>query len=131
MKTIFFTNGHYSVSQKSTDGSNKIDNKERDYRYSKAPEFNQNRTITQQPNTSQRIHKPTQQSVKYQLNCHRQFLALSSTNNQISCQPATAHSTSATVQPSSESSKHHTIKPEHSTTTLLKKLGVKKKLKSR
>ena len=39
--------------------------------------------------------------------------------------PATTHSTSATMQPSTEPSNNHTIIPEHSNSTLLKEPGVK------
>ena len=62
----FVTNErHHSLLQKSTNGSNKIDNKEPDYRYPKTSEVNQHGTTNQQcihELTSQCIHESTQQS---------------------------------------------------------------------
>ena len=61
LKIIFITNeGHYSLLQKSTTGSNKINNKEPDYKYSKTSEFSQHRTTNQHLNTSQCMHESTQ-----------------------------------------------------------------------
>ena len=57
LKIIFIRNeGHCSLLQKSTNGSNKIDNKEPDYKYSRTSEFTQHRTTNQHLNTSQCIH---------------------------------------------------------------------------
>ena len=65
-KPFFVTNErHHSLLQKSTNGGNKIDNKEPDYWYPKASEVNQHGTTNQQcihELTSQCIHESTQQS---------------------------------------------------------------------
>ena len=118
--------------QKSTNGSNKIDNKEPDYRYSKMSEVNQRGTTNQQcihKSTSQCIHESTQQSalpVKLP-SAISNFANIKQSNI---LPPATTNTISATIQPSSEPSNNHTIIPEHSASTLLKEPGVKKKLKS-
>ena len=64
----------------------------------------------------------------YQLNCHQQSPTLPTTNNQRSYQSQQTQPQQQYNPPQNHD--NHTILPEHSTSTLLKEPGLKKKLKS-